>query len=96
MSGLVSGLGDFIKANAPGAVNIPTAAYEHYFIDHWAKDTEYEAKHRELTKSIGESIRGKPILSSGTLYLIINPTASPSIRLSAGSLSTSYQILEFE
>ena len=59
-TGLVSGVGDFIKANAPGAVNMPTAAYEHYFIDHWAKDTEYEAKHRELTKSIGESIRGKP------------------------------------
>ena len=58
-TGLVSGVGDFIKANAPGAVNMPPAAYDEFFAGPWATDREYEAKHRELTKSIGESIRGK-------------------------------------
>eukprot|EP00092_Neocalanus_flemingeri_P012947 GFUD01013946.1.p1 GENE.GFUD01013946.1~~GFUD01013946.1.p1 ORF type:complete len:796 (+),score=184.42 GFUD01013946.1:66-2453(+) len=57
MTGLVTGLGDYIRANAPVAVNMPLAAYDEYFAGPWGTDRELEAKHRELTKSIGESIR---------------------------------------
>ena len=56
---MVTGLGDYIRANAPVAVNMPLAAYDDYFAGPWATAREHEAKHRELTRSIGESIRGK-------------------------------------
>ena len=59
MTGLNAGLGDYIRANALGAINMPLSAYDDYFAGPWATDREHEAKHRELTKSIGESIRGK-------------------------------------
>ena len=58
MTGLVTGLGDFIRANAPGAVDMSLASYDEYFSGPWATDSEYEFKHKELTKSIGESLRG--------------------------------------
>ena len=58
MTGLVSGVEEFIRANAPVAVNMPPASYDEYFAGPWATEREHEAKHRELTKSIGESLRG--------------------------------------
>ena len=57
MTGLVSGMEDFILANAPMAINMPPASYDDYFAGPWATDREQEAKHRELTKSIGQSLR---------------------------------------
>ena len=59
MTRLVTGVEDFIRANAPVAVNMPPASYDEYFAGPWATDREHEAKHRELTKSIGESLQGK-------------------------------------
>ena len=53
------GLGDYIRDNAPMAINMPIDDYDVFFGGPWATDEKYEAKHRELTKSIGESIRGK-------------------------------------
>ena len=58
-TGLVSGVEEFIRANAPVAVNMPPASYDEYFAGPWATEREHEAKHRELTKSIGESLRGR-------------------------------------
>ena len=55
----MSGVEDFIRANAPVAVNMPPASYDDYFAGPWATDRDHEAKHRELTKNIGESLRGK-------------------------------------
>jgi len=57
-TGLVTGLGDYIRANIPGAVNMPPAAYDEYFVSPWATEREHELNHRKLTKSIGESLRG--------------------------------------
>ena len=59
MTGIVTGIEDYIRANAPMAVNMPFDDYDLYFAGPWATATEHEAKHRELTRSIGESIRGK-------------------------------------
>ena len=59
MTGIVTGLEEYIRANAPMAINMPFLDYDLYFAGPWATATEHEAKHRELTRSIGESIRGK-------------------------------------
>ena len=59
MTGLVSGVEEFIRANAPVAVDMPPASYDEYFAGPWATEREHEAKHRDLTKSIGESLRGR-------------------------------------
>jgi hypothetical protein len=67
MTGLVSGVDDFIQANAPVAINMPPAAYDEYFAGPWATDREQEAKHRELTKSIGQSLQGRFPVSNSVL-----------------------------
>ena len=59
MTGLVTGVEDFIRANAPVALNMPPPSYDDYFAGPWATDREQEAKHRELTKSIGQSLQGR-------------------------------------
>ena len=59
MTGLVTGVEDFIRANAPVALNMPPASYDQYFVGPWATEREHEDKHRQLTKSIGESLKGK-------------------------------------
>ena len=59
MTGLVTGVEDFIRANAPVALHMPPATYDQYFVGPWATEIGHEAKHRELTKSIGESLRGR-------------------------------------
>ena len=41
------------------ALNMPIDDYDVYYAGPWATKKEYETKHRELTKSIGESIRGR-------------------------------------
>ena len=52
---------DFILANAPVAINMPPASYDEYFAGPWATDREHEAKHRDLTKSIGQSLQGRSL-----------------------------------
>ena len=58
-TGLVSGVEDFIRANAPVAVNMPPASYDDFFVGPWATEREHEDKHRALTKSIGTSLQGR-------------------------------------
>ena len=58
MTGMITGIEDFIRANAPVALDMPPATYDEFFTAPWAKDREHEKKHRELTKSIGETLRG--------------------------------------
>eukprot|EP00092_Neocalanus_flemingeri_P024863 GFUD01026959.1.p1 GENE.GFUD01026959.1~~GFUD01026959.1.p1 ORF type:complete len:871 (+),score=185.18 GFUD01026959.1:91-2703(+) len=79
MPGMVTGLGDYIRANAPEAVNMPLAAYDDYFAGPWATAREHEARHRELTKSIGDSIKDLDfsaylLLYGITLYNITQQT----------------------
>ena len=71
MTGLVSGVEDFILANAPVAMNMPPASYDEYFAGPWATDREQEAKHRELTKSIGQSLQGMSWALSLTRIAVI-------------------------
>ena len=54
----MSGVEDFIRANAPVAVNMPPASYDDFFVGPWATEREHEDKHRALTKSIGTSLQG--------------------------------------
>ena len=49
---------EFVLTNAPSAINMPCASYDDYFAGPWATEREYEAKHRELSKSIGETLKG--------------------------------------
>jgi ascorbate-specific PTS system EIIC-type component UlaA len=58
-SGLITGLGDFILSHFPQASSMPSATYGELFGGPWAKDKEHEAKHKKLSKSIGESLRGE-------------------------------------
>ena len=59
MTGLVTGLREYVRDHAPEAINMPPSNYDEYFATPWATEREHEVKHRELTKSIGESVRGK-------------------------------------
>ena len=62
MTGLNTGVEDFIRANIPIALDMPPATYDEYFAGPWATDREYEKRHRALTKSIGESLQGNDYL----------------------------------
>ena len=58
-TGIITGLGDFIKANAPYAIDLKSAQYEDYYRAPWAKTPEFEERHHNLMKEIGTSLRGK-------------------------------------
>eukprot|EP00092_Neocalanus_flemingeri_P077197 GFUD01095831.1.p1 GENE.GFUD01095831.1~~GFUD01095831.1.p1 ORF type:complete len:155 (+),score=37.31 GFUD01095831.1:40-465(+) len=58
---------------------MPLAAYDDYFAGPWATAREHEARHRELTKSIGDSIKDLDfsaylLLYGITLYNITQQT----------------------
>eukprot|EP00092_Neocalanus_flemingeri_P045685 GFUD01051176.1.p1 GENE.GFUD01051176.1~~GFUD01051176.1.p1 ORF type:complete len:148 (+),score=27.78 GFUD01051176.1:25-444(+) len=58
---------------------MPITAYDDYFAGPWATAREHEAKHRELTKCIGESVRDLDysaylLLYGITLYSISQQT----------------------
>ena len=68
----MSGIEEFVLANAPSAINMPCATYDEYFAGPWAAEREYEAKHRELTKSIGETLKGLcSFLAKYSIHLFI-------------------------
>ena len=58
-TGLITGLGDYILSHAPQASSMPPATYDDLFGGPWADNRQHEATHRELSKSIGESLRGE-------------------------------------
>lgn len=57
-TGIITGLGDFIRANAPYALDLPNARYEDFYRAPWAKTPEFEERHHFLLKEIGTSLRG--------------------------------------
>ena len=67
---------------------MPPAAYDDYFCTPWATDREDEAKHRELTKSIGESLRGK--IDKTCLYFLVVAVSFPGNKVTLFSLDLDY------
>ena len=57
-TGILTGLGDFIRANAPYALSMPPAFYEDYYRSPWATTVEFEELHRKISKEIGVSLKG--------------------------------------
>ena len=67
-TGLVTGLGDYILKHAPQAASMPPASYDDLFMGPWATNKELEITHRELSKSIGESLRGNALSFMSTSW----------------------------
>ena len=44
--------------HVPAAINMPCETYEDFFVGPWATDKQHEKRHRELSKSIGDSLKG--------------------------------------
>ena len=55
----MTGLREYVRCHAPDAVNMPPASYDEYFVGPWATERKHEVKHRELTKAVGDSLKGK-------------------------------------
>ena len=60
-TGILTGLCDFIRANAPYALSMPPAIYEDYYISPWATTTQLEDSHKSISKDIGNSLKGQSI-----------------------------------
>ena len=69
-TGLITGLGDYILSHTPQASSMPPATYDDLFGGPWADNRQQEATHRELTKSIGESLRGERVGSTFLIFKI--------------------------
>ena len=57
-TGIITGLADYLRVNAPYALHLPSGRYEDFYRAPWATTREFEEKHRELFNEIGSSIRG--------------------------------------
>ena len=57
-TGIITGLADYLRVNAPYALHLPSGRYEDFYGAPWATTREFEEKHRELFNEIGSSIRG--------------------------------------
>ena len=58
-TGFVTGLGDYIRSQAPYALDMGVATYGDYFKTPWATSREFEDKHREISFETGHSLKGK-------------------------------------
>ena len=58
-TGFLTGLGDYIRSNAPYALDMGVATYRDYFKTPWATSREFEDKHREISFETGHSLKGK-------------------------------------
>ena len=58
-TGIVTGLGDFIRSSAPVALSMPPALYEDYYRSPWATSTHFEQRHQNISEDIGHSLRGE-------------------------------------
>ena len=51
-------------SNAPEALNMPCETYDDFFVGPWATEKQYETKHRELTESVGKTLKGTRLSSA--------------------------------
>ena len=58
-TGILTGLGDFIRGQAPVALSMPPAVYEDYYRSPWATSTQFEDRHKKISTEIGLSFRGR-------------------------------------
>ena len=57
-TGFKTGLGDYIRANAPYAMDMKPARYEDYYKAPWATSREFEERHRRICAEVGASLKG--------------------------------------
>ena len=57
-TGLITGLGDYIHANAPYARDMGPARYDDYYKAPWATSRELEERHRQICADVGASLIG--------------------------------------
>ena len=68
-TGILTGLGEFIRSQAPAALGMPPAVYEDYYSSPWATNLQLEHRHREISAEIGLSLRGELSISLSSLRL---------------------------
>lgn len=57
-TGFVTGLGDYIRANASYALEMGAAKYDDYYRAPWATSRDLEERHKQISKEIGTSLKG--------------------------------------
>ena len=62
-TGFITGLGDYIRANAPYASDMGPARYDDYYKAPWATSRDFEDRHRRICAEVGASLKGFLILN---------------------------------
>ena len=57
-TGFITGLGDYIRANAPYARDMGPARYDDYYKAPWATSREFEERHKRISAEVGASLKG--------------------------------------
>ena len=57
-TGILTGLADFVRREAPQALLMPCDEYDHYYKPPWATSPDLEQKHRDVSQEIGISLKG--------------------------------------
>ena len=57
-TGFITGLGDYIRANAPFASDMGPARYDDYYKAPWATSREFEERHKRISSEVGASLKG--------------------------------------
>ena len=57
-TGILTGLADYVRAQAPHALGMPSDDYDHYYKPPWATSRDLEQKHRDISQEIGISLKG--------------------------------------
>lgn len=68
LTGLDTGLGDYIRTQASAAAGMGAAVYENHFIAPWATSREHEAIHKKASKIIGETTKELDVCAYLLLY----------------------------
>ena len=57
-TGILTGLADYVRGQAPQALLMPSDEYDHYYKPPWATSRALEQKHRDISQEIGISMKG--------------------------------------
>merc|ERR1711972_732683 len=67
-TGILTGLGDYIRRWCPYALGMPPALYSDYYRPPWATNSRFEERHRTLSANIGLSLKDIGIMGYILLY----------------------------
>ena len=72
-TGFVTGLGDYIRNNAPYALDMGAAKYDDYYRAPWATSRDLEERHKRICSEIGSSLKGfyLQFISSDKVNLVV-------------------------